>query len=124
MVHDDLSPYAKFEEKLLKEELPEQLIMDSDFPQDLSSETWSKLIEHRDRKIQSEKDVRNALRRYNRHQQLATSILSHNDELRSHVEQIQKELDELLEFKFQNLYNVETLLSLKQGQVNSLLRII
>ena len=121
MVHDDLSPYAKFEETLLKEELPEQLIMDSDFPQDLSSETWNKLIEHRDRKIQSEKEVRNALRRYNRHQQLATSILSHNDELRSHVEQIQKELDELLEFKFQNLYNVETLLSLKQGQVHSLL---
>lgn len=117
MGYEELSPYTEFEQTLIEEEVPEQLTMDSDFPPDLSSETWNKLVEHRDKKIQSEKEVRLALRRYNRHQQLAASIISQNEEVRSLIEKSQKEFDEHQEFKFQNLYNVENLFSLKQGQV-------
>jgi hypothetical protein len=113
---DDLSPYTEFIRTLIEEEVPEPL-MDADFPQELSAEIWNKLVEHRDKKIQSEKDVRLSLRRYNRHQQLATSIAALNEEVRSNLEKTQKDFEELQEFKFQSLYNVETLFSLKQGQV-------
>jgi hypothetical protein len=113
---EDLSPYTEFLQTLI-DDVPEQLMLDSDFPQELSTETFIKFSEHWDKKIQSEKEVRLALKRYNRHQQLATSIVVQNDEIRSILEKTQKEFEELQEFKVQNLYNVENLFILKQGQV-------
>ena len=113
---EDLSPYTEFLQTLI-DDVPEQLMLDSDFPQELSTETFTKFSEHWDKKIQSEKEVRLALKRYNRHQQLATSIVVQNDEIRSILEKTQKEFEELQEFKVQNLYNVENLFILKQGQV-------
>jgi hypothetical protein len=113
---EDLSPYTEFARTLIEEDVAEPL-MDADFPQELSIEVWNKLVEHRDKKVQSEKDVRLALRRYNRHQLLATSITVLNEEVRSKLEKTQKDYEEIQELKFQSLYNVETLFSLKQGQV-------
>ena len=118
LVKNDLSPFSKYEETLQNEEIPDDLVMESDSPADLNIDTWEKLMEYRNKKIQSERDVRLALKRFNRYQQLVASLMIQNDEIRATTEQTQAEIDKLQEVKFQSLYNVENLLSLKQGQVS------
>ncbi|KXS16756.1 hypothetical protein M427DRAFT_68803 [Gonapodya prolifera JEL478] len=90
---------------------------DKDMPDGLPSDVWSKFVELRDRKIVSEAELRTASRKLAEHQALLDAANREGERLRVEGEQAAAVLTAFVERRFENTYNVETLLGLKQGQV-------
>lgn len=93
------------------------LVREVDFPQGLSDEVWYRLVDMRDRKINAEQEVRVRQRRFNDMQHLVQKIVAESERIRAESEKVANELNEFMEYRFHNTYNVESFFQLKQGQV-------
>ncbi|KAJ3121663.1 Cilia- and flagella-associated protein 43 [Nowakowskiella sp. JEL0407] len=118
---ESLNPFLPFERTLTTSDEPAvELDIQTDLPEGLSIELWDKLVEIRSRKIESESDVRNTLRKLTQIQSLLQSITEESERLKSEIEYASTELKDFLDYKFQRIYNMESLFELKQGQVEVL----
>lgn len=86
-------------------------------PEGLSVDLWNKLVELRERKIASERECRMAYNRFQEMQTLVQAVLDESERIRNETEKLTSDLNQFLEYKFHNTYNVESLFELKQGQV-------
>lgn len=98
-------------------EEPLKLVMEADLPEGLAVELWHRLIDYRERKITIEKDAFYALSRYQEMQVVVQSVIDESEKIRIEVDNLTSDLNQLMDYKFHSFFNVESLVSLKQGQV-------
>ena len=114
----ELNPFADIEKSLITlKNTPSPLNEMRDLPQGLGSDVWNKLIDFRDKKIAIEQQVHITNKHFNEMQTLVQNVLEESDRIRIETEKTSNELSQFMEYKFQNAYNLEILLALKQGQV-------
>ncbi|KAJ3329183.1 Cilia- and flagella-associated protein 43 [Blyttiomyces sp. JEL0837] len=113
----DLNPFAEVEKNFDTADEGLEQLHDDELPDGVTLDFWQRLIEIRDKKISSEADVRNAYKKVSEMQQLLQSALDENERIRKEMDKATLELSNFMDYKFHNTYNLESLIQLKQGQV-------
>lgn len=117
-VEDDLNPFATAEKEFVSlDSTPVSLNQATDMPDGLSLDVWNKLVEIRDKKILLELDVYTTGRSLKETQALVQNVLDESDTIKSEMEKTINDLNQFLEYKFKNVYDLECLFEFKQGQV-------
>ena len=117
-VENGRDPFAEHQRALtVVEDVIPQLSKEVDCPEGLGEDSWSKLVEYRDRKINTESDVKATQKKFNEMQTLVQSVLDESERIKNETDRVSNDLAEFLEYKFLSTYNVESLFQLKQGQV-------
>jgi hypothetical protein len=98
------------------------LSIDTDAFDGLSQDVWYALVDIRDRKIQSESELRQASAKLAEIQGLYTSTVDQHESTRKELDRMLLDLSNFYERRFLNLYNLEALIELKQGQVGPYIR--
>ncbi|KAJ3177825.1 Cilia- and flagella-associated protein 43 [Gaertneriomyces sp. JEL0708] len=88
----------------------------SDIPE-LPHAQFQKLAELRDKKIATEADLRVAQNKLADMQNLVQSVLEASEKIRVETERLTEEMRQFMEYRFRETYDLEVLVSLKQGQV-------
>ena len=115
---DDLNPFATAEKEFVSlDSTPVSLNQATDMPDGLSLDIWNKLVEIRDKKILLELDVYTTGRSLKETQALVQNVLDESDMIKSEMEKTINDLNQFLEYKFKNVYDLECLFQFKQGQV-------
>jgi hypothetical protein len=114
---NDGSPFFEYEKTLVTQETSDPLVPETDLPEGIPMDVWTKLVESRDRKIASERDVKTFLKKLNDSQALVSLVTEESDATRLDTEKALKDYEKFQEYKFQNAFNVENLFVVKQGQV-------
>ncbi|KAJ3006752.1 UNVERIFIED_CONTAM: Cilia- and flagella-associated protein 43 [Siphonaria sp. JEL0065] len=83
----------------------------------ISQETWSKLVDLRDRKISTEIEAKIAFRQFSEFQSIAQAVNEESERIRKETDKVLSDLAAFAEYRFHTTYNPETLFELKQGQV-------
>ena len=96
---------------------PPPLNADTDMLDGIDPDLWIKLVDLRDKKIAAEKEVSQTRLKFNEMQVLVNNITEKSERIRQETDKLTLELNQFLERKFQNTYNLETLFEFKQGQV-------
>jgi hypothetical protein len=112
----DLNPFSQFEKEHI-EMNPVVLNQATEIPDGLGVEIWNKLVEVRDRKIKVEIELFNTNRNLKEVQTLIQNVLYESEVIRVETEHVMEAITQFLDYKYLNIYNVELLLDLKQGQV-------
>lgn len=111
------SPFAALESTLSSYDAnPAPLNIEQDLPDGMNNEIWIKLVEIRDRKIASEREVKASLRKYSEMQAIAQTIVEDSESVKANLERVSNELNQFIESKFRSTYNLEHVFELKQGQ--------
>lgn len=114
----DLNPFAAFEKEIAAVEMnPVALNQSVDMPDGLGQDLWVKLVDIRDRKIFAEQEVIATGKAFKELQSLVQSLLEESDLIKVSTEKCMEDLSNFLDFKFRNIYNIEILFGVKQGQV-------
>ncbi|KAI8914669.1 WD40-repeat-containing domain protein [Gorgonomyces haynaldii] len=114
---ESLSPFDAEKQDALEEIVPPKLVAKQDMPEGIGIDVWNKLVEIRDRKIEAEIRLFTTSRRFQQLQNLVQNLLEDSERLRGEIDRVNSDLEEFAEYKFQSMYNVESLFQLKQGQV-------
>ena len=115
---EELNPFAAVEKEIVSlDYAPVVLNQAVDIPDGLSLEVWSKLIEFRDKKLSLEHDVYVTGFNLKQMQNLVQNVMDESDFIKSEMEKTMNDLNQFLEYKFRNIYNLECLFQFKQGQV-------
>lgn len=115
---EDLNPFTSAEKDSLSvDAAPITLSQATDMPDGLSLDVWAKLLEIRDKKILLEQDVYATGRSLKEMQALVQSVLDESDSIKAEMEKTMADLNQFIEYKFRNIYNLECLFEFKQGQV-------
>lgn len=115
---EDLNPFTSAEKDFLSvDAAPITLSQATDMPDGLSLDVWAKLLEIRDKKILLEQDVYATGRSLKEMQALVQSVLDESDSIKAEMEKTVADLNQFIEYKFRNIYNLECLFEFKQGQV-------
>lgn len=115
---EDLNPFSAAEKEFVSlDSTPVTLNQATDMPDGLSLDVWNKLVEIRDKKIALEQDVYSSGRSLKETQLLVQNALDDCDNIKSEMEKTMNDLNQFLEYKFRNIYDLECLFEFKQGQV-------
>jgi hypothetical protein len=113
---EQFDPYAQYEKETL-DLAPVPLNQSTELPDGLGIEIWNRLVEIRERKIMSELELHYASKNFKEMQMLIQYVLEESEQIRLKTEHILAKISTFFDYKFNNIYNVEILLDLKQGQV-------
>lgn len=110
------NPYKQNEKSNVWED-PPPLNIELDLPEGLSSDLWTKLVELRDKKIQLEQETFLAYNRFSEMQILVQAVLDESERIRVETDKLSSDLNQFMDYRFHMSYNIESLFSMKQGQV-------
>ncbi|KAJ3048620.1 Cilia- and flagella-associated protein 43, partial [Rhizophlyctis rosea] len=102
------------------DETPLPLNYQTDAPEGLGPDLWSKLVDLRDRKIVAEQDVRSSLARFNETQAMVQAVLEESERIRVETDRMTGDLNAFMEYRFLGTWDLEGIFTLKQGQVEVL----
>ncbi|KAL7754306.1 hypothetical protein RI367_000287 [Sorochytrium milnesiophthora] len=112
------SPYSDLEKTMLPSSRPvPDLSIESDLPEGLSTDIWQNLVAFRNRKVDSEREVKNAQFRLGETQTIVQTLMQRMERLNAEAEHLSGELSDFMEYRFLSMYNMDNLFELKQGQV-------
>ena len=115
---EDLNPFSAFEKEIaLNDWSPIALNQATDMPDGLIIELWNRLVDIRDKKIGTEQEVVQAAKYLKEMQALVQNVLEESDTIKMEMEKAMNDLSQFLDYKFRNIYNIESLFHFKQGQV-------
>lgn len=113
---ENLSPFANCTAPGEAEGIP-LVLQKSDIPEGLPIEIWNNFCELRDRRIIAENESMIASRQFHDIQILVQTLLGASEVLRNEIDRFTTDIEDFSEYKFQNMYNVESFFKLKQGQI-------
>lgn len=93
------------------------LVFEKDAIEGLPREAWDKMMVFREKKIDTEQEVENALASFTELQNLVTAVLENSERIRLETEDVTRAMNDFMEYKFHATYNPRHLFQLKQGQV-------
>ncbi|ORY39430.1 WD40 repeat-like protein [Rhizoclosmatium globosum] len=93
------------------------LVYEKDAIEGMTSDSWSKLVELRDRKIASEVEVKITQHALSDFQAIHQNVNDEAERIRKETDKVMSDLAAFAEYRFHTTYNPETLFELKQGQV-------
>lgn len=114
---ENFNPFKSTEVTIPAELNPLPLNNVLDIPDGLHMDGWTKLVEMRDKKVLSEGEVYQSNRKFRKIQLLIQNNLEASESFEANLTKNNQELTLLLDFKFRNRFNVESLFILKQGQL-------
>lgn len=118
VTEEDLNPFATQEkEQIGADSNPLPLVQAQDMPDGLGADQWAKLVDFRDKKLACESDIYLTTRYFKEMQMLVQNVLEESDNIKSEMEKTMSDLSQFLDYRFRNIYNIESLFILKQGQV-------